>query len=416
MKFLSIQFCFVFVALTIMGCKSTKFLQPQTAFPQPVDTSTKEIQEQEKKIYKVGGLTVDNQFDGARLNDFTQVDDTTFRATIEPENFPINASAYFGMRMSADTIRDIHLELFYTKHRHRYVPKLSYDRKHWWPMHHNDFDTIKGPNIATLRLQVGPEQLYICGQELTTSSDVKKWSTRLAEDAHVEFSVVGKSKKGRDLYHLDICKGSKQDKDAIIIISRQHPPEVPGHMAMEAFVEEILKDTPLSNGFRDKFRILVYPLLNPDGVDMGHWRHSAGGIDLNRDWSLYRQDEIKALTNHMVQTTEQFDNDVLVGLDFHSTQKDLYYTLSEDLQSSVFPFKDHWMQGLDQHYHDYTPDDRPSTLNTPISKGWFYLQFEAEGITYEIGDETPRNFVRSKGATAANELMKLLVLRTTDDD
>ena len=37
--------------------------------------------------------------------------------------------------------------------------------------------------------------------------------------------------------------------------------------------------------------------MNPDGVDLGHWRHNANGVDLNRDWSYYNQPEIKQAVN-----------------------------------------------------------------------------------------------------------------------
>ena len=43
----------------------------------------------------------------------------------------------------------------------------------------------------------------------------------------------------------------------------------------------------------EKFRVLAFPLMNPDGVDLGHWRHNAGGIDLNRDWSTTTRKKLK---------------------------------------------------------------------------------------------------------------------------
>lgn len=415
MKSIRTQLLFWSFILLIFSCKTSGLLQQQTAFPKPVDTSSKEIEVQEKKEYVIGDVKADNLFDGARLNGFEQINDSTYRATISPENFPINHSAYFGFRISSEEKKSIDLELSYTEHNHRYIPKLSYDRKTWWPMDTLDFDTLKAPNLATLRIDIGPEKLYVCGQELCTSEDVKAWSSALADKAYVTMSVVGKSKQGRDMICLDICNGPKKDKPAILVIGRQHPPEVSGHIAMEAFVDQLFTENRLSKDFLKTHRVLVYPLMNPDGVDMGHWRHSTGGIDLNRDWSLFNQEETRVVTEHMVKTTKEYNNEVLVGLDFHSTQKDLYYTLTDNRPSSVYPFKDYWLQGIDDHFEHYTPDDRPYDLSTPISKGWFYLQFGAEGITYEVGDETPRDFVRKKGATAANELMKLLILRGEDD-
>ncbi|NNF22220.1 MAG: hypothetical protein HKN67_09770, partial [Saprospiraceae bacterium] len=168
---------------------------------------------------------------------------------------------------------------------------------------------------------------------------------------------------------------------------------------------------PLSNAFRRKFRILVYPLMNPDGVDLGHWRHNAGGIDLNRDWAKYAQDEVRVVANHIVHTTKKDKNSVILGLDFHSTQEDVYYTLTNNRQSEIFNFKDYWIYGIDSAFPEYTPDDQPYDLNQAITKGWFYLEFDAEGITYEVGDETPRSFVKQKAKVAADEMMKLLILR-----
>lgn len=406
-------FYFALFGVIFSSCSSSNALLNHI-FPDPVDTKSTDIISQRKTTYDIQGVYADNEFDGARLNNFTKINDNLFRATISPENFPINASSYYSLRIWADSIKDIELELFYTKHQHRYNPKISYDGQHWIPLTATEFDTLKAPNIATLRIRIGPEKLFVSAQELHTSKDVKDWVMTLNKHNSVRGDVVGKSKLGRSIPFLDIYETSPKNKDAIIIFARQHPPEVTGHYAMESFVEEMLSNSRLSRDFRSKHRILVYPLLNPDGVDEGHWRHNAGGIDLNRDWADYNQEEPYVVASHVVKMVNRDNNKVLVGLDFHSTQRDLYYTLTDNLQSSVYPFKDYWLQGISSTYDEYSADDRPNDLNQPITKGWFYLQFGAEGITYEIGDETPRDFVRSKGRTAARELMQLLILRNDE--
>ncbi len=382
-------------------------------FPKPVDTTDKEITYQEKKTYELTdiGVYVSNEFDGARLNGCRIVNDSTIEATISPENTPINASAYYAMQIWSDKAQELTVILNYTEHKHRYIPKISTNRSDWTELDSTQFELLNEGKQCAVKLPVSPSKTYLSGQELVVSSDVKAWCEEKATQNGVAFSTIGKSKLGRDLYCLDICHSTKKEKEMIVILSRQHPPEVTGYLAMEAFVEELLEDKALSRTFREKYRILVFPLMNPDGVDLGHWRHSAGGIDMNRDWAYYHQPETKALADFVVQTEKTDKNDVILGLDFHSTWYDVYYTMADSLQSDLPGFKNYWIPGVQETLNDYESLNKPSGLGAPVSKGWFYTQFNAEGITYEIGDETPREFIELKGCVSAREMMQLLVFR-----
>ncbi|MEN8186924.1 MAG: hypothetical protein ABFR05_07325, partial [Bacteroidota bacterium] len=66
--------------------------------------------------------------------------------------------------------------------------------------------------------------------------------------------------------------------------------------------------------------------------------------------------------------------------------------------------------GIDNSLPGYSPDDIPGGLGT-FTKGWFYNQFNAASMTYEIGDETDRDFIREKAEVAAREMMKLLIYK-----
>ena len=380
--------------------------------PNPKDTSTKEISYQVKKTYTIDSLVfADNEFDAARLNDFSKLNDSTYQVTILPENEPINNSPYYAFRVWSKESKKINLQLNYPTTTHRYWPKISEDGKNWKPIDSVNFELFNKDSIAQLKLTVNENKLWIAAQEIHTSTDAKNWATEIATHKDVRNSVVGKSKQNRDLIALDIFGGDAKGKEVIVILSRQHPPELTGYFAMQFFIDELLKDTKLSNDFRNKYRVLVYPMVNPDGVDLGHWRHNTGGIDLNRDWAYYRQTEVNTIVNHVVDTANEMDNEVILGLDFHSTQEDLYYSFTDNIHSVIYPFKDYWMAGIDSSIEGYTPDDQPYAIGDPISKAWFYNQFKAESITYEIGDETPRDFIKLKAEVAAREMMKLLILK-----
>jgi len=405
------RLCVYAVAL-LLTCSCSSVQLKNHAFPIPEDTSSVPVNDQLKTSYRFDGVYVDNRFDGARTNGFRQINDTTFRVIVSPENTPINASSYYAFRIRSEKERNVDLEIEYTEHVHRYVPKLSYDKKHWMAMDSLMFDTIKAGNLATLQLELDTNWLYVAGQELMTTQDADYWTDSLtACHAFVTRSVAGQSIRGRDLLCLDIAEGKAEQRDVIVIFGRLHPPEVPGYIAMKAFVETLLDTTRICSDFRKKYRVLVYPMLNPDGVDLGHWRHNCGGIDLNRDWSHYRQKEVSQVAQHVVKEVNKNNNDVILGLDFHATQEDVYYTLTDNRVSNIRGFKDYWFEALEGRLDDYKANEEAYDLNQPITKGWFFLQFGAESITYEVGDETPRDFICRKAKVAAEEMMKLLILR-----
>ena len=313
--------------------------------------------------------------------------------------------------MWAESEKNITLELKYTYGKHRYLPKLSKDGKNWTALNEERVRLNRDSSMASILLEIGPDTLWIAAQELHASSKVKKWCIKQALNPGAELLSIGKSRMGRELYGLDIGIGDPNKKDVIAILSRQHPPEVTGYLAMQSFVETILEDMALSNDFRRKYRIIVFPMMNPDGVDMGHWRHSSGGIDLNRDWAYYRQPEVKQVAEYLVKECVKNNSNLILGLDFHSTYKDVYYTLNQSDESILKNFKDYWLIGIQETLADYKANDAPGGTVTPTSKSWFYNQFNAEGITFEIGDKTPKPFIMEKGKAAAIEMMELLIFR-----
>jgi len=411
MKNYSLLFLFFCLTLLFSNCKTYE-AKPYN-FPRPVDTTTKPIQLQEKKTYKISsqGVYADNQFDAARLNNFEHVEGNRFLASIDPENTPINMSPYYAFKLWSDTPKTVEIELNYKEGRHRYKPKLSSDGKDWTLLPDSLFRWAPDSLNGILTLELSPDALWVAGQEIQSSTIVREWGDEKAKHSDVRIANIGKSKLGRDLWALDIHNGSYEKEDIISIISRQHPPEVTGYLAMKAFIDAILEDNKLANAFRKKYRLLVVPLMNPDGVDLGHWRHNAGGVDLNRDWAYYNQPENHQVADFHVREAKKAKSDIILGLDFHSTWYDVYYTHTE-IPKHLAGFQDYWLQGIHESLHEDI-NEKPSGISTPISKNWYRTQFGATGITYEIGDNTPRDYIKEKGRISAIEMMELLILRNT---
>ena len=393
----------------MVSCQKDLYTSRLHPFPTYVDTESKPVQYQEKKVYTTSeGVSASNLFNGARLNGFEQINDSTFTATIEPENTPINPSPWYAFQLWGSSPRKVYLNIHYTHGKHRYTPKLSEDGLHW-----RELDTTRLTRIGNdvqLELDLKADTLWVAGQELFSTNHLQAWLARKTrENEAVRVRSYGKSKLGRDLYTATLYPATKKNKQLIVLMSRQHPPEITGQLAFLHFTERLLEDDSLTRTFRQKYQILLFPMQNPDGVDLGHWRHNAGGVDLNRDWDRYHQSENQQMADYLISYANKQQASVVLGLDFHSTWEDVYYTNRSDT-ATVYPgFTSRWLGGIKESISGYEPDIQPSNIGQPVSKGWFFVTFGAVGITYEIGDDTDREFIGVKSRIAAEKMMEVLL-------
>ncbi|MEL6986792.1 MAG: M14 family zinc carboxypeptidase [Bacteroidota bacterium] len=324
----------LFISILTSSCKSSYKLRAYS-LPDPVDTRDKEVQKIERGILKLSdGVGIRNDYPTARASGFSAIDNDTYQVDISAENYPINESPWFGFKIWADTNRDITLILQYQRFKHRYDPKISRDGENWSSLDTNLIVNDISGKRASFPLNVSQDTLWISAQEIQDYQDCLEWSSSIASNPNVRTEVIGKSRQGRDIIFIEMGKGASLKKPAIVVLSRQHPPEVTGYLAMQYFVERIL-DKGIDNGFLDKYNVLVYPMMNPDGVDLGYYRHNTGGVDLNRDWASYEQQEVRTIVKHIVEEAKKHKYDVQIGLDFHSTYRDVYYTLDDSVDRKM---------------------------------------------------------------------------------
>ncbi|MAD98682.1 MAG: hypothetical protein CMB99_15270 [Flavobacteriaceae bacterium] len=400
---LIIKITFVTVVLLLSSCKNPK----EVPFENYIDTSSKPIEYQQKKVYEVNGVYASNMFDAARLNDFTQMNDSTFLARINPENGPINNSPYYSFKLWSDSIRPIYVQFDYPEgYKHRYPPKLK-SASGWKQL--DSTMVFKQDTITTIKLNLSKDTTWVSAQKVVTYADTKDWVSEVTNGkSFVEISTVGKTTLGKEIPVLDIGIGDKKEKPLLIFLTRQHPPEVTGFFAFQEFMQTILAENELTTEFLNTYRILAFPIMNPDGVDLGHWRHNANGVDLNRDWSKYNQPEVNQVVTFISNQMKENDSKIVLGLDFHSTWYDIFYTNKKREGTTLPTFINDWFEALEANIPDYKVNEAPGNSTKPVSKGWFLYGHKAVGITYEIGDKTPMNEIERIGKVSAVEMMKIL--------
>lgn len=385
-----------------------------------VPTVDKPIQKQWRGVWAFNDSTTffSNTFDGARLNGVAYDGNDHYTIWVTAENTPINVSPWYAFQVWSEKPRDITVQLNYQDSRSRYYPKISTDGRTFAPLDSTKFKAINpgegefgiqaAPESAELTISVTKEPTWITAQELYTSSVVQEWVDSLSQKPFIENYPIGLSKEKRTMYLMEINSNEDATK-ALIIISRQHPPEVTGFLAMKSFIETISSDSELAKAFRKEHTVFVVPLMNPDGVDNGHWRHNMGGIDLNRDWQNFNQPETRNVRDFLVEKDKTYD--FVFGADFHSTWDDIYYpidtTVTGEKGKIVFDWIENISQRLPQKKTNVSASDEIDP--TMVSSKYFYVHHGMPAIVFELGDNTSRSFLKEKGKVAAEEIMKLLM-------
>lgn len=389
--------------LTTSPYAQTTAINPITT----VDSSHILVKLQERKEYHFNNRTIgfSNKFSAARYNGVSQLNDSTFVVRIEPENTPINRSPWYAFKVWGQQAQDIYIQLHYPTTTHRYIPKWSLDGDHWTAVNQVSLDEDK--KNATFKVKLSKDTLTIAGQELMTAADTYQWIDRLAAQPFAEKELVGHSMLNRPIYAVRTQKS--KGKKMIVIVGGQHPPEITGHLALRHFVDGLFSSTRQAKRFRKKYEIVVVPMLNPDGIEEGHWRHNMGGVDLNRDWIDFKQPETRAFSDYLTEKIHRQNAQVHFAIDFHSTFFDILYTNGEDPSNHKAGLMKDWITAIREAMPNEKIDEKPGHLPAgKTSKSWFHRAFSTETVTYEIGDTTSRELLKQKSIVAAEQLMKLL--------
>jgi predicted deacylase len=355
---------------------------------------------------RVGDLTFHTDFEGAALHACAPGESGPV-LTVAPEYLPINPSPWYAWRVTGEPgdSGQITITQRYLYGWHRYHPWTSTDGEQWARLPEGRV-ALLDDGSARFTLDVPPGGLLVAAQPPLTNTATQDWATALARDNGLREREIAESVGGRPVraYETEV----EGRHGLLVLIGRQHPPEVTGALAYRDFVGRLFANDDLASRFRARYAIGLLPALNPDGVAGGHWRTNERGVDLNRDWGPFTQPETRAAERWLAELHAQAPLSLFV--DFHSTDQDVFYMPHASDDPAPVGFAAAWRDRLGRRLGDDMPAwSGEHNPGLPTSKSWVRRRYGVLAITYEVGDNTPRDHIRRAAVSAAEETMRLLL-------
>lgn len=346
-----------------------------------------------------------SDFPSGRLDGCEQTGSLSYTLHLKPENQPINPSPWYAFQVVNQTTTEQSITVTLVAHNGpaRYEPKASLDKQLWAPVGFS-----KNDNRMQFKLNIGDKPLYVAGGELIDNVTYTRW---LSDLAHGDIISLGLSTEGRTIAALE--HRAADSNDWLILIGRQHPPEISGALGLLHFNNLLWSDDADMQAFRARYNILLVPNMNPDGVHAGNWRHNANGLDLNRDWKNRTQAETQAL-HAKLQAIEAAGGQIRFALDFHSTWRNVYYTMNHDYVTVAGvglenpQLVNDWLADLAKAV-PFEVENKPShNQDSGVFKQYIADQYGVHSVTYEVGDTTSRDEIRTTAEAALRTLIQHL--------
>ena len=352
-------------------------------------------------------VKIDFSFSGSGNLSCEVIKSDYIKIFINPElDDSINPSPWFAFRKSEHS-KSIKLELDYKNYHHRYHPKISIDKKSWNKIDEANISKKENGKIVVIDFLPSSQKNYVASQELITNFWYNKWYNELENSGRVRREVIGFSVLKNPIPMFFVEKNI--NNPYILILGRQHPPEVTGAFAMRGFINQLLNKNSLSDSFLKNYNILFVPLMNPDGVMNGYWRYNENKKDLNRDWGIFIQPETDAVNKKLIELKNK---KLALFIDFHSTFKNLFYISDIAEESPMKNFLEDWLLGsrksLSEANYKY---EIINSLNKDngVSKNYIYNKYNIPSVTYEVSDNEDRDVIQQSSSILAINLMELLL-------
>ena len=361
--------------------------------------------------------SIRTNYPSARITSCEVVSPKHFELLNDPEDMPINPSPWYGFSVerNSDALDvPIRVTLRYAEgFEHRYPPKFSTNGVDWQSVEDSDIG-VDERGVASIDIPLGHRFTLISAQEILGVLEYDKWVRSLQRAWRtLEIEVIGYSFDKRPIKAITTNVSAEK---FVLVLGRQHPPEVTGGFALMDFIDYLADlrsnacddiESSACSFFRTHSLVIV-PLVNPDGVSRGYWRHNVGSTDLNRDWGPFTQPETRTVEDVVNSLVDQ-GKEISLMLDFHATNRNVLYTQTETDETTPPQFAARWHGYALANGLVEAVELAPRALSDlDTSKNYFFRRFGIAAITYEVSDKADRHAIAHNARVFADGVVTIL--------
>ena len=277
-------------------------------------------------LSKSPDISVTDQFDSGRIANVSIDSKSKIRFSIPGKNEKL--WFYFEVQSSEPISPQFVIENHSNAHQHgwaTYSPVFSLDGKSWEKLESNLsnlkpslFDVMVAKlyhrNIG-FRFQTpfSAKHFWVAYSYPYTESTLNNYIDYIKSNPRVSLSEIGHGEQGRAIKKITIDSSNTTDKSlsrAIWIVAREHPGETPNSYALEGIISKLLDNPELFPN--TVFHII--PLVNIDGIASGQYYRNTNGVDLAKDWDVFKSAELQSIISNMRPSLESGNVDLVLNL------------------------------------------------------------------------------------------------------
>jgi hypothetical protein len=178
------------------------------------------------------------------------------------------------------------------------------------------------------------------------------------------------------------------EKNVIFLSARVHPGETPSSFVLQGIIEMLLSSDPRAAKLRSKYVFKIVPMLNPDGVAMGHYRHDLQGRNLNRYYaspSAEAEPTIHAVKKVVMKYSQRSEGEgrlfVYLDIHAHASKRGCFVygnslpSLREQVQNQLLPL----LWAANSAYFSYSRSNFSKANMHRVDRGDVEFGLSAEG-------------------------------------